>query len=106
MSLFIGKWDTANRFLTVEQHLIDTASAMRYLLKRNVTEQTVNASNLSRKEFEKLAIYWALLYLGWVSSAENLTYPLSYRLRTPPLREPQMDAVGNRPTARNSGTDL
>ena len=50
MSLFIGKWDTANRFLTVEQHLIDTASAMRYLLKRNVTEQTVNASNLSRKE--------------------------------------------------------
>ena len=50
--------------------------------------------------------YLALLYLGWVSSAENLTYPLSYRLRTPPLREPQMDAVGNRPTARNSGTDL
>ena len=52
------------------------------------------------------AIKRALLYLGWVSSAENLTYPLSYRLRTPPLREPQMDAVGNRPTARNSGTDL
>ena len=76
MSLFIGKWDTANRFLTVEQHLIDTASAMRYLLKRNVTEQTVNASNLSRKEFEKLAIYCAYIHdIGKCTAAFQYKVP-------------------------------
>lgn len=76
MSRFIGKWNTAGQFLTVEQHMIDTASVMKYLLKRNVTDQTVSASKLARLEFEKLAIYCAYIHdIGKCTAAFQYKVP-------------------------------
>ena len=62
MRTFVGKWNNSSRYSTVRQHLLDTGSVMRYLLKRNVTEQTVRASGLSKTEFEKLAVYCAHIH--------------------------------------------
>ena len=76
MEQFIGKWSPAGQFLTVEQHLDDTVNVMKYLLKKNVTAQTITASGLSEQEFKKLAIYCAYVHdIGKCTAAFRYKVP-------------------------------